>query len=695
MSRIKLYDIIAVPLTCLLSFYRKEQHKTMSHQEHFVKVQLPVGNKNSTRPGNNPFHKSDNCYLVRDGRRFFPIGVNYLPCYLCGNHFEDYRPEYINADLDHIRRIGLDCVRVAVFWKGFEPAQGLFNKKFLHNFETFVAECKKRGIFVIPVFLIGTWTGMYDAPYWHPPGMYQGKMLELEAIHVAEFVRHFADEPTILAWDLSDEPWYLESIPPLPPRTAVPASLSRRDIATNWIARLAGAIRKVDSNHLITLGFDPEPVRADTGFALEEAAQHLDIMSYCIYPQPSYGIELDLIAYGAFQTRFFAAGKPPFLHEGPGVSSCAACEEIIAGRFRAWMYSSLANGTTGVLPWCYTDYEQPLHYLWPLDDKPQEPNFGICFADRTLKPRGQELINFAADVRRLPLDNLRLEPPNAAFVYPCDYYERADKLHAKLWRHFTVAKGANINVDLVREDCLSDDFSLLIVPGFQLRLSTWKFLRRFVENGGNLMMLFDEFFGLNPLFPELFGVEIEGLRPGTVDAVIDKSINGAFDKKTLSFSGQKMQRLWVKVNAAETIASFDDGYPFLLENSLGRGKAWLATFPFPLHLDLGEPNSSTCLAALDLFRYLRDLSGCTSAIDTDLPWVETAIFRSTADAEDWGLIINYDRSSTDGTITIAGDYSAIYDNKNCALPAVRSDDKLLMPVHVTPNAAFLYRLCRS
>jgi len=38
-------------------------------------------------------------------------------------------------------------------------------------------------------------------------------MLDLEARHIASFVQHFADDPAILCWDLSDEPYYLEELP--------------------------------------------------------------------------------------------------------------------------------------------------------------------------------------------------------------------------------------------------------------------------------------------------------------------------------------------------------------------------------------------------------------------------------------------------------------------------------------------------
>ena len=639
------------------------------------------------------FVKSDGTYFVRDGRRFFPIGINYLPSYLCGNHFADYRADHIRADLDHIAGIGLNSVRVAVFWAGYEPEEGQYSEEFVTAFREFVEECRRRELLVMPVFLIGTWTGMYDAPYWKPPGMYEGEMLDLEARHIASFVGRFADDPAILCWDLSDEPYYLEELPSSPPRTALGTSSSPRDIATQWVTRLVAAIHEVDSNHLITLGFDPYPVNTDNGFALEEIADHLDVMSYCIYPSVQDRSEVELISYGSFQTRFFAAGKPPFLHEGPGASSSSASETLLADRFRAWMYSSLANGTIGVLPWNYTDYQEPIHYQWPLEGAPLEPNFGICKADRSLKPRGEEFLSFAADVRRLPLDELTLDPANAALVYPYDYYERAGRLHGKLWRHFTLAKGANINLDLVREDRLPADLKLLIAPGCKLRLSTWAKLRDFVAAGGHLLGIVDELSFLNPIFADLFGVEVEGFRTGSLEATLAQPWGELTAGESCCFSGSA-SRFWVRPDGAEVIASFDDGYPLFLTRRVGGGRVSLATIPFPTLVDLSDSRSAACRVALGLLRGVRDLAGCRPPVDTDLPWVETALFRGEG-GKDWTILTHFDRISAEGTARIQGDYAAAFDAQGAPLKMERGEGELLVPFSLAAHGALLWRLCRQ
>ena len=636
------------------------------------------------------FVSSDGRYFVRNGKRFFPIGINYLPSYLCGNYFADYRADHIRADLDHLAGLGLNAVRVPVFWAGYEPEEGRYSEEFLGAFRTFVNECRLRNLLVMPVFLIGTWTGMYDAPYWKPPGMYQGEMLDLEARHIASFARHFADDAAILCWDLSDEPYYLEALPSPSPRTAVGVGESARDIATRWVARLVAAIREVDRNHLITLGFDPYPVNTNNGFALEEIAEHLDVMSYCIYPWVKDRTEVELAAYGAFQTRFFAAGKPPFLHEGPGASSSSASECLLAGRFRVWMYSSLANRTVGVLPWNYTDYEEDVHYRWPLEDAPQEPNFGICRADRSLKPRGEEFLRFAADVRRLPLDELESDTPQAALIYPYDYYERAGGLHDKLWRHFTFAKGAGINVDLLREDRLPDHTRMLIAPGFQLRLSTWAKLRDFVQGGGHLLAIMDEFMFLTPAFAELFGVSVEGFRQGSTTATFARPWADLAAGTSCTFLGGA-SRLWVRPDTAESIALFDDGCPLLITRAVGKGRASLATIPFPTLVALSDPRSAACRAALGLLRGARDLAGCTPPVDADVPWVETALFRAARGA-DLALLINLDRASAEGIVRIRGDYSAVIDAQDRPVEVERKQGELTAPLRLPPHGVAVWTL---
>jgi hypothetical protein len=234
---------------------------------------------------------------------------------------------------------------------------------------------------------------------------------------------------------------------------------------------------------------------------------------------------------------------------------------------------------------------------------------------------------------------------------------------------------------------------LLIVPGFRLRLSTWAKLRDFVKSGGHLLMIADEFFTLNPIFPQLFGVTIEGLRPGTVNVNFRRQWGHITKGSNISFL-DKQERLWVKAKSAEIAATFDDGFPFLLINFFGKGKTYLTTFPFPLRLDLGEPRSENCLFAVNVLKSIRDIAGCRPTLDADSPWVETAICRSTANSDDWAVLVNYDRACCDTKVTISENYSQICDAQGKRLRTRREKGKLVLGLNMEPNGSALLQLRR-
>jgi hypothetical protein len=44
------------------------------------------------------------------------------------------------ADLDHMAKMGINSVRVAVFWAGYEPEEGQHSEEFVTAFRAFVEE---------------------------------------------------------------------------------------------------------------------------------------------------------------------------------------------------------------------------------------------------------------------------------------------------------------------------------------------------------------------------------------------------------------------------------------------------------------------------------------------------------------------------------------------------------------------------
>jgi len=97
---------------------------------------------------------------------------------------------------------------------------------------------------------------------------------------------------------------------------------ARPEVAARWVERLVRAIRKHDSEHLITVGLVPwslDRPGLTSGFVPDAIAPELDFISVHLYPERG---KLD----AAFETlRGFAVGKPVLI-EGTFLLKCSAAE---------------------------------------------------------------------------------------------------------------------------------------------------------------------------------------------------------------------------------------------------------------------------------------------------------------------------------------------------------------------------------
>ncbi|HUU26756.1 MAG TPA: cellulase family glycosylhydrolase [archaeon] len=457
------------------------------------------------------FIKVEGSYFSKDRKPFIPVGINYLPHYRCGNWFEDWREGEILKDLDKMADLGLNAVRIPVFWSYFEPRPGEYNGECILKYRIFIGWCRERGIYVMPFFLVGICTGFFRPPYSFGESMYEGPMLGLEKAHLKEFARHFASDEQIFLWDLSDEPYYVEFVPGHDhPHSYGYRKKSRTEVAVNWVRELAGALREVDPNHLVTVGLDNSSVCLYTGFDTEEIAPHLDVISHCLYVCPS-GEETAANLYAAFTTRLYDVGKPVFLHEGPGISQSVGDKALLEGRYRAAIYGSVAAGNCGVMPWCFTDYDMDIRSLWPLNDQPHEAVFGILEPDRREKPQAKVLREFGKFAARFDWRHYRRKKSEAVLIYPERFYQKVkrDGLYGRLFFNYLCFAGAGASCDLVREDAAWEEFGLAVFPLPELLTAgTWARARRYCEEGGRLVVS-----GHKVMLPEkasFLGAEIMG-----------------------------------------------------------------------------------------------------------------------------------------------------------------------------------------
>ena len=100
------------------------------------------------------------------------------------------------------------------------------------------------------------------------------------------------------------------------------AGRPRPDIARGWVARLAAAIRKHDSRHLVTVGLLPnslETSAGSSGFVPRKVAGELDFICVHLYPKTGR-LKADLKLLKGFE-----AGKPVVIEETFPLS-CTASE---------------------------------------------------------------------------------------------------------------------------------------------------------------------------------------------------------------------------------------------------------------------------------------------------------------------------------------------------------------------------------
>lgn len=522
----------------------------------------------------------DGLLLDKTGRPAHIVGINYVASYICSNFWEDWRPETIEKDLQHIASLGLEAVRIPMHWGYMEPEEGKYNEEFSVKFLAFIEMCRKYDLYIMPWFLVGVATRDYDVPFRGDRPFFTGEMVAVAENHLKHFIEPYRDEEQILFWDICDEPEFYSRHPKA---EQLPYD---RDTLARWVERMYRAIKSVDSNHLVTLGFG-HIAAANYGMDIRDMADILDHMVVTCYPgYPAPEERLDTIRRNytlAYHVKMNKRGTPVFTCEAPGFSSVMYSEEIIGRYFKVSLYSNLLNGSTGVLPWVYNDFHESIWHEVPLEGYCIEPYFGIVDTKGRLKPSGKELSEYAAFAKKAEVGRYRPRKAETAIVVPEGYYQDIGNTLYKIYTALLLTKGCGIDVDFVWSSEELSDYRMLLMPsGTGMLTSQWDKLRRFVADGGAIYYIYDGSAGLNVYFNELFGVEVQAPEKDYgYDKLWVKEPWGHWKAgDSIELTGAR-RKDWVRVKAqsAETICELGGDIPALLKNHYGDGRAYLMTLP--------------------------------------------------------------------------------------------------------------------
>lgn len=229
-----------------------------------------------------PFVTVDGASFIRNGRPYRFIGANFWPGINLASQGEGGDRQRLRRELDHLQALGIDNLRIMAASEGpdgspwrmaptLQPAPGRYNEDLWDALDFLLAEMAKREMVAV-VCLSNFWPwsgGMAQYVSWaegspipYPPPAKGGSWLaymrysarfyknekaraaywaHLEKVITRENAYTgvaYKDDPTIMAWQLANEPRGMFS----------PCRYRK------WIRESARLVKKLDPNHLVCIG---------------------------------------------------------------------------------------------------------------------------------------------------------------------------------------------------------------------------------------------------------------------------------------------------------------------------------------------------------------------------------------------------------------------------------------------------------
>ena len=642
----------------------------------------------------------DGAYFSSGGKRFLPMGAHWVPAKTAMQWNVDWDPKDIEADFAKMHELGYTIVRFDVMWPWFEPRPGDYNPVAFQQLDYLVSLANKYKIYLHPSLFIGGEVGeaYWDVPWRlgrHPHS--DPEMLRLETNFAEEFGRRYANEASIIGWDLTDEP----------PFWIVPSPQTTDAMAINWTRLIVDGIRVHDKMHPIVIGTSGEEI-GHGPFRADNIAKFVDFFS--VHPFTLYAPDLFpdalLSARGTYGAAFEialsqGAGHPVMIHE-MGASTAQFSPELVAAYDRAQIYSGLGAGSIGVDLWCYTDASPEQFHKVPYLRTPQETGWGMTTWDRKDKPLAREFKKLTQVISQLDLAGIAPAPAEVGIVIPDEWAKvhgdfsrfgltgpavtpyvsqadgdaipgrpQPDASAANQWlmssalTSFILARQAGLKADFPREYADWEKRLMLFLPSpitstsdpflVHVHSDFYEKARKYVEKGGFLYASVASD-GAVPEMTSLFGARI-------VDRAISSEVTikmvepfgnlkpGDTFHYTVPSASIQSWGVLLEVSSGKVIAVDQDGHPALVINSIGAGKTLLSAYPIEHYLG-GMP------AAFDkpentqqIYAAFRDWAGVTPAFRSDRPEVEVTSL--TGDHRGYLAVVNHSDQPQDLTILSA------------------------------------------
>ncbi len=307
---------------------------------------------------------------LADGATYRIRGVNYYPRDHAWSIFSEWNPKQVTYELGVASQLGVNTIRTFVPVSAFGGAAANWQQQ--AAFREFLALCAERRIRVV--------VGLFDSyRKWPAAGWDAWPAPDTAAIapdeaYLRAIIRPYANDPTILAWDVYNEADWVTN-----DEWMWDAHAEQR---LRWVQRMVNIIRADAPNHLAMVGtiFPASTTvrRAD----LPTLAEMTDIVSIHYYAHAFPGSSLAEQFVLARQTT-----DKPLLAGEIGFSSFGN-KEAEQGAFLAAALTDAKNSdAAGAMVWTLVDFAK-------VGTGP-EAEFGLLRTNYTMKPAAQVFAAFA------------------------------------------------------------------------------------------------------------------------------------------------------------------------------------------------------------------------------------------------------------------------------------------------------------
>jgi len=586
-----------------------------------------------------------NGYFIVDGKKKFMVGINYLPSSFghSGKFWEQPDWDEVKTDFSVIASIKIDAVRLPLPFTLALPDRSVDKKK-LRIFDRIVEIAGKNKLLLMPNFfhtgtdnIQGKSKGKKEDMVFPSNNDYYTSddcMIILLKV-IKSIIEKYRDDKIILAWDISNEPWWFVGRP-----TSLADGTLPYEVVDKWLERLCKGVREMNPSQPITFGADPPCIITDWGGTMEKITSLTDFTSTHFYNRYIDSIAEEGINtlrdtyYSLFISKFGQYKGKGFCSAESGTSTYLAGEEEQQKNIRISLYSLLINGACGFFPWTYIDFK-PSAMRGRYRTDPQELAFGIVRANGSLKPAAEEIRNFSSLIGGIDLEKFWL-PRAQAGILVTDLYYHIIERHWKSYLQCTIsARSAGVNVDFVRSDENLRRYRLLYIPSGIMRIEVMNQLREYVKEGGNLYLSLDKMIHATcgGYLQELFGYKLHDIVAVYPDLRIKgwkyfPQLQGSWSFPDPLARIGTLYRFRVKPDkGSKVLLEYEDGYPAFVKSNFGKGSVLCATFPVEYLLTIA-PHTWQSFPLHEVYNLAAKNAGIEEEVSGNNPYIETGIFRN-------------------------------------------------------------------